>query len=227
MTKTKENSKTLTLTGTGNLDKFDPDVAKRLITNVDYLARLQLMTSNSGKVKEKMFDCDHFAFIKSKDNLIDLGENVDIFVIHWRPFALDVNTTPPITVYDPKFDSEGNSTGEFARIENDSTVKDSGCMVGIDFLVYIPKIKEYATIFFGSKSMRREAPEMMKRLKMPATLSSKLIKTEKYTWTTTNVGDCNTPLEVPEQNKLDKILDSFVNTKEEEREKADVKTKNR
>ena len=179
----------------------------------DYLSRLQLMISASDACKKNDFPANHWALIRDGNNR-DVGASVDILVIAWRPKALDISGEEVITVYDPEHD-------EFKRIEADSNIANSSCMYGPEFLVWVPEAGEFATFFMGSKSSRRESPNLSAKLKQPATLSSKLIETKKYSWFAPIVLDCTTPLSpLPDQDSLAEQFNKFENPPEPEIEKA-------
>jgi hypothetical protein len=73
----------------------------------------------------------------------------------------------------------------------------------------LPGIQEFATFFCGSKSARREAPNIKKLLTKPATFKSKKISNKKYTWFGPSVTTCSTPFEKPDVAKLQEIVNKF------------------
>lgn len=168
----------------------------------DWLPRLQLMTSNSDICKEGKFPVNHYSLIQSQNNR-DMGTDVDVLVIAWRPKAIEMGDEV-ITVFDTKHP-------EFIRIQEKSTEQNSGCMFGPEFLVYIPTIKEFATFFMGSKSTRREAPGVKARMLKGGTLKSHLVKTAKFTWQVPICVPCTTPFEIPEENEIKEQATKFLN----------------
>lgn len=195
----------------GSVQKYGDDAFDAATKSGDYLGRLQLMTANSQKVKEGVFPANHYAMVRDQ-NYQDIGEKVDVAVVAWRPKALEIDEEL-INVYDPE-------NAEFKRIALKSEEKDSGCMYGPEFLVWIPSIKMFATFFMGTKSSRREAPNMKARLKNAATMASQLIKTKRYSWWSPEITACSTPFDMPENDALMKEVEKFNNPPAQEIEKA-------
>jgi hypothetical protein len=186
----------------GGLVKHDDNVFKEVASSGDFFPRVQLMTSSSDKCKTGEFPINHYALIRDQAHE-DLGTAVDVLVVAWRPKALDTND-PVISVYDP-------ADPQFARIKEKSGEKDSGCMFGPEFLLYIPSKKEFATFFMGSKSSRRESPNVKARLQKAATLKANRIETPAYTWYAPMVQPCSTPFDLPEHDDLMEVVTKFNN----------------
>lgn len=167
-----------------------------------YLPRVQLMTSGSAVCKSGEFPTNHYALVADQSHQ-DLGKNVDVVVVSWRPKALETGDAV-ISVHDP-------ASEEFQRIQSKSFESESGCMFGPEFLVWIPQVKKFATFFMGSKSSRREAPNVKARLKQAATLGSKKIETKKYTWFAPSCTACTTPLEMPTRESFVTTIEQFLN----------------
>jgi len=168
----------------------------------DYLPRVQLMTSAAEPCKKGEFPINHYAMV-SGQHMTDLGEYPDVVVLSWRPKALEIGEEV-ISVYDPK-------SPEFQRIQAQAEVKDSGCMFGPEFLLYIPSQTCFATLFMGSKSARRESHAVMARMAKAATLKSHLIETKKYSWYAPLVTPCSTPLDLPAIEKIQVEVEKFNN----------------
>ena len=204
-----------------DIQKFAPEVLDA-ITSAAFLPRLQLMIATSEPCKNGDFPINHYALVRSKNSMEDLGDSVDLFVVTWRPKALKIDETV-FAVYDPKLGDDGKPTGDFARIMIDSEKRDSGCMYGPEYLVWIPQIKEFATFFMGSKSSRRESPLMSARCGKMATLKSKLIPGKKYKWFAPSVFACSTPPDeanMPSAVDIKTEVDKFNNPPESEVETA-------
>ena len=199
----------------GALEKYDDDAFAAATKAGDYLPRLQLMSAASGPCKEGKFPINHYAIV-SGQNHIDVGEAVDVAVVTWRPKALEIGDEI-ISVYDP-------DDLEFVRIQEASNEKDSGCMYGAEFLVYIPSREIFATFFMGSKSSRREAPNLRARIGKAATLKSKFIETKKYSWQTPVAVPCSTPLDVPAVDEIKEQVEKFNNPPKQDIERAPEET---
>ena len=179
----------------------------------DWLPRLQLMTANSEKVKSGEFPMNSFALVVGQ-TMQNLGKELDVLVCAWRPKAIEMGDEV-ITVFDI-------SNPEFIRIQEKSAEKESGCMYGPEFLVWIPGAKKFATYFLGSKSSRREAPGVKARMLKAATLKSHTVKTAKYTWQVPIATPCSTPFEMPDEEDLHDEMQKFANPPKSTVEKADA-----
>jgi len=186
----------------GTVPAKDDELFKEATTALDYFSRLQLMTSNSEVCKDGSFPPNHYALVRDQ-NYRDLGDSVNVLVIGWRPKAIEIDEQI-ITSFNPEDD-------EFQRIKEASYQKDSGCMYGPEFFVYVPSVKEYLTFFMGSKSSRREAPSMRALLLKAATLKSKKITTPSYTWFAPVVEKCATTFAVPPQEEIVEQYTKFMN----------------
>jgi len=171
-----------------------------------YLARLQLMTSNSKQCKEGEFPANHYALVRDQDYQ-DLGKNVDVFVCAWRPKAMDLGDTI-ITSYDRKSET-------FKQIMEKSEQKNSNCMWGFEILAWVGSTQCFATCFYGSKTARREFPNVKARLREAATLSSKKIDNGTFTWFGQTSSDCSTPMGLPTKVSFLEEVEKFENPKEE------------
>lgn len=195
-----------------NIQKYDESTLKDLVST-SYLPRLQLMTSASKVVKADKFPQNSWALVRSAEDMTDLGKSVDILICCWRPLALEIGEEV-LSVYDVKSET-------FKKIQAKSEGKDSGCMFGPQFLVWVPSQKCFATYFAGSKSSRRDAGPLTKELPKPMTFKSRLVETKKFSWTTPAVTPCSTPFELPEGEELQKQVEKFNNPPESEVEKAE------
>lgn len=200
-----EGENALAILGKAELPaKFDDEDFKS-VSAADYLPRLQLMTANSKKCKKGEFPINHYALVKGQD-FIDLGETIDIAILAWRPKAIDMGEIV-ITCHDPKND-------EFIRIQEQSKVKNSGCMFGPEYLVYVPDQNEYATLFLGTKSARRMSPGVKALMHKPATMKSQLIDNKKFEWFAPAVTACSTPFDTPSIEEIREYIEKFENPPE-------------
>lgn len=197
----------------GEMQKYDEDVFKEVVTPGGYLPRLQLMTSQSNKCKSGDFPINHYALVRD-GNHTDCGKEVDILVIAWRPKAIQITDETVIAVFDHESD-------QFKSIVEKSEVQDSGCLYGPEYLVYVPEKKQYALFFMGSKSSRRESPNVKALICKAGTLEPKHVVTKKYEWYTPAIKPCATPFEVPDIEDIKEQVDKFNNPPESEVEVAD------
>lgn len=186
-----------------------------------WLSRLQLMTSASKECKSGDFPINHYALVDGQV-CNDLGKEVDCIVLGWRPKALDMSGDQIISLFRPEVvDGEITNTAFKAIMEKSGEVN-SQCMYGPEFLVWIPGVKQFATLFMGSKSARREAPNLKNRIGFGVTLKSVEASNKKFTWYTPAITPCSTPLDPPNPDKMQIQLDKFNNPPESEIEVADA-----
>jgi len=183
------------------IQKHDDSVFDKIAAG-KFLPRIQFMSSASEQCKDGSFPVNHYALFKSKTP-IDLTAEVNVLVVSWRPKALRIGDAV-MAFYDVE-------NAEFKKIVEESDVQDSGCMYGPEFLCYIPAMKEYATLFMGSKSARNESPNLKALMGKGATLRSQKISNKKYTWQSPQVVPCSTPFDLPAIEELKKIAEQFMN----------------
>lgn len=206
------------LTGEAAIEKFTPEDFDAAAKSGSFLSRLQLMTANTDKVKGGEFPANHYALVKNQ-NFIDLGPEVDCLNLAFRPKAIEMGDEIVITVFDVK-------NPEFIRIQEKAGEPGlTGAMSGPEYLVYIPGQKEFATLFLGSKTARREAPNVQSRIGKAMTLKSKKITTKKYTWFGLIVTSCSTPFDLPEQVEMEENVIKFNNPPVQEIETVEEKAK--
>lgn len=194
-------------------------------TGKRFTPRLQLMTDRSKKCIKKEFPVNHFALIQGKEHT-DMGETVDMLVISVRPKALKITDDEVISCFDPKLElcADGKTkrpTGMYAEIADlaDNT-KDSGCMHGLEFLVWLPKMNDYVTFYFGSKTMRNETKTMMSYMNRACTAYAKMIETKKYTYYSASIKGCTVPFAPPPEAEINDQIEKFKNPPASTREEA-------
>lgn len=190
------------------------DTALTVANTVDYLPRIKLCQGNAKEVARKLVASGgNYALVRGKDNIEDLGDSFDILVCTGRPKAMRTGGQI-ITVFEEDSD-------EFKKIMSESKVKDSGCFYGPEYLVYIPAAESFATFFFNNPTMRRQADSIHARLRNAATVTSKLIETEDYSWFGPIISDCSSPLDLPDVDDIRRTVDKYENEKSSEIETVD------
>lgn len=185
-----------------------------LTTNASaYLQRLQLFGSKSDACAEEKISIGHWGLVND-DQINDLGVSVDVVILAYRAKALDTSGDTVINNHDA--DSE-----IFHAIRDKSAVKDSGCMYGPEFLVYVPSTGVFATYFASSKTARREAKKFKSLIGGGATLKAKLIENGKYKWHGPVVLPCSAPLEIPDLEIIKVQIEKFKNPPSDDVELAD------
>lgn len=196
----------------GTVQKADDEAFEGATQSDAYMSYIQLMTSNATKCKTGEFPVNHWALV-SNGNHKSLGLEVDVAVLSWRPRAFEMTDDGIFSVYNTK-------DPEFARIsaKADSS-NDPGEMYGPEFLLWIPQISKFVTALFGTKSARKEAPNLRARMEMAATLKSHLIKGRKFSWQAPLITACTAELSpLPSDEDLLEQVTKFKNPPKEERE---------
>ena len=176
-----------------------------IVKSGDHLPRLQLYGANTNACKEGKIPIAHFGITPNKDTIIGIGDRFDCAVLSWRPRAIRINGDSIDNYYDPKH-------REFIKVQEESEVKDSGYMFGPEFLLYIPQTQQFVLYHLNNKTGRRVAPELLGKINKAASINSKLIKTDKYTWHGPEVKACSTPLSpLPTAEQVTAELSKFNN----------------
>jgi len=191
--------------------QHDDSIFEQVSSSGKYLPRLQLYGSNSDKAKEGVIQSGHYGLTSSKDQIDDLGKEVDVLIVSWRPKALDISGEEIIASYNPNSEL-------FKNIQQRADVPNSSCMFGPEFLVYIPDKAKWATLMMGSKSARREAPNVKSHMGQFATLKVTLAANKRYKWHATVVSSCSTAYDVPADEEIKEKVENFLNPPENENE---------
>jgi hypothetical protein len=196
----------------GLAPKVDDAAFDAVASGGKYLPRLQLFGSNSDAAKEGKIPNGTYGIVTGKDQLTPLGPEVNVLVISWRPKAIEIG--------DEIIESYDHTSETFKSIVAKSETPDSGCMYGPEYLLWVPSEKKFVTFMMGSKSARREAPnlkailESQKDGKIPAaTLKCTLIAGKKHKWHNPVITVCSTPFEMPTIDKLVEVANEFNNPK--------------
>ena len=221
----------------GSDDQF-ADLAK----SADFVGRLQLFTKGKA-INRKLVGPGNYGIPESDDEVIDLGDTIDIIPLARRPKAIDMTDDEAIIVnYDP-------GTDEFKRIAAQSLEKESHCMYGPSFLVFERSTGRFLEFFCGNKSSRSEAKKVYPFLPLtqadidakaaagndvsdlqphgplPITLKSRLVEKGTYSWHVPVVVKCSTPFaKMPPMERIVKEITSFLTIKDNGVERAQEQT---
>jgi len=199
---------------------YDSDMFGSLVTSSDFLPRIQLMGGNSKAVTESKIGSGHYALVHDAQSLDDMGTDFDCLMLSWRPLALRTDGDDVMSVFDP-------SNEEFLKIKDESEDQDSGCMYGVQFIVWLPEHETFATFFAASKTARREArnvhklcvnPETKQMEPTRLTFRVRLASNKKYKWHAPQVVKCSTPFNMPTDEAVLKEVERFQNPPKDGRE---------
>lgn len=201
-----------------------------LSSSDNFLKRLQLY--GKGKAIDKgLISPGRFGVPHAADDIEDLGKSVDLLIFGRRPKAIDMSDTQNlIIVYD-------RSDTEFARIEEESASKDSGCMYGTVYLVYERNTQTFYELFFGTKSARKRNDEMSAHMTLtqekidrleedgqnvegleprgplPVTVEAEYIEGGGWSWFAPSPVTCSVPIEGPSMADIVKECTRFQSEK--------------
>lgn len=205
----------------------------------DFLGRLQLFTK--GKAIDKgLIRPGRYGIPESGDEIVDLGDTIDIIPLARRPKAIDMSDKEAIIV------CHDHESDEFKRIAAKSLEKESHCMYGPSFLVFERSSGRLLEFFCGSKSTRGEAKKIYPFLPiteadiaarelsdephgpLPLTLKSRLVEKGTYSWHVPVVVKCSTPFtNLPSMDVIVREIERFVNIKDDGVEKVSEEETNR
>lgn len=194
----------------------DDKVYGEIITAGLFLPRVQLIGGDNELAKQGKITPGHYALIRSKDQFEVLGPQIEIFPFSMRFKAIRFLPEKVLAYHNPKMK-------EFTQIRQDSELPNSGCMYGLEFLVWVSATRCFATFYLNSKTSRRQAPAMKGLLqeKRAVTLRAEFIKKGKYSWHGPVVSQCSTPFELPPVDEIINQAERFANPKDSVEEKAD------
>ena len=180
-------------------------IFKQLASSGSYLPRFQFYSSSSEIVKSGEFPQNHYGLVKGKDDVTDLGKDVEVVPVAVRAKALDLRTGDVLSYFD--FKSE-----QFQTVLALSDVKDSKCMAGTEFLFWIPSESEFCTFFAYNKSSKQEAGKLRAMINKPVTMKSVFVKRPENSFQAIKAIESSlVPENLPEQELLDKTVAKFKN----------------
>jgi hypothetical protein len=190
--------------------------------NSGFLRRLQLMTARSPKVIAEEFPVNHIALIRGNDYQ-DAGEDIVAVPICYRPTAMSTGGDMVIC-HDPKLGPDGTPTGLFREIMDKSQVPDSGCFYGPEFLMWLPKQKEFVTLLLSSPTARNEAGAFTRQVGKATLIGKQFIKAKKYSYWSIKASPSSATLgddEKPNPDSLRSETERFLNPPEIEQATAE------
>jgi hypothetical protein len=200
---TEQNALALLGGQSGPVSRYDDDVINDLVIQGGFLPRLGLYTSRSKLVQKELFKANHWGVVTGKDKLQDLGEEVVCVPLAYRPMALDLREKKAVAHFDP-------NSPKFKECKEESTKKDSKCMAGVQFLVYIQNFG-FATYYCASKSAKMLAPHIRKLLNNFVKLSSHTVESGDFVYRAPTVVISNVQFELGDVQALIAKRNEFVN----------------
>ena len=196
----EENALVNVLDNLPTCEYADNKTFEAMSTSGNFLPYLSIMTGSSTLVQEGKIQVGRIALIKNKNTFVDLGPSANIFVLGWRPKAMEINPDNIKVAYAPK-------DPEFKRIEAKAEIPQSKAFFGPEFLIYLESEKCFCTYHMSSKTSKREAGNVAGMARRWATLGVQMIKDKGNTWHGPTVKICNTNYELPPGEEiLEKVL---------------------
>lgn len=184
-------------------DQVQDDAFDAIVTSAGYLQRLQLYTGNSRLCKIGAIQQGIYGLPAQGDKAEPVGNELDVVPIMYRAKAVDTSGKTPISNYDSK-------SATFKDIEKRSFTKDSGCMYGIEYLLWYPDKKMFITFFFSSISSRPVAKELQPFIEKAATFTVGLVD-KKYTYHVPEVKACDRVISVlPTPEELEAAVEKYT-----------------
>jgi len=196
------------------------NLPEALTKTSSFLPQVRVYGSESSLVKEGKFPMGHFGLYHSANQIVDLGTSFSCINIWARSRASVVVGEQPISHY--KFES-----AEFQDFLNKAQAGEEGYLAGLEYLLWLPSVKNFALFLFGNKTLRRESANMKALIGRAATAEIKLIKTSKYTWHGCSIYPCSTPFDMPSMEDMQAQVEIFKNPVESEIELATAKSSGR
>lgn len=192
--------------------KSDSDLFDKLARG-SFLPRLQLEGSNSRLVQSNKIKQGYYALILGKEVFEDQGPELDVWVMAFRAKAMDMSDKRNLkVVYDV-------NDPEFGRIKQMNEAKQLGFLWGPEFLIWIPRAQtdsKFATFFCGSPTARNSAADFKPLMGKMATLKSRKVSNDRFTWDAPVILACDTlPEQLPAQQEVNEVVEAFLNPKVE------------
>jgi hypothetical protein len=205
----------------GNLGLAPRNVEDKSIQSLtrtsEFLPQIRVYGSEATVVKEGKFPMGHLGLYFSAEKIIDLGVEFNTLVVDWRPRASIVTGDKPVSFFG-KFNGEESDPNKqwtysdaFIEVQKRGMAKETGFLVGVEFLLWVPMVNQFGLFLMGNPTLRRESPNVMALLGQAATVKCHLIKTSKYTWHGAKVFECTTPFDMPSSNVVLEESTNFRN----------------
>lgn len=205
-----DNNALLALLNEGGEGKFaTADAMKSVVgTGLRFLPYIQVANATSQAVTQRKTGIGTMFLTQNKE-VISLQESFVCLLLAWRPKAMQYSPEPK-SFYD-------TTTTAFKEIERLADQPDSGKAFGPEFLLWLPERQCFATFFFGSKTARNEAPNVISLLragKVNVRFNTALIqdKSKKRSWYSTVCEPTDVGIQVmPSKDDLVSTVAAFKN----------------
>jgi len=136
-----------------------------------------------------------FVLHKNKNEVIDLGESIDVVIVDWRPKAMHIDqATKKVTV---EYDRESE---KFHEIQEAAKARAQGYFWGFEFLIYLNDVGEHVHLYCNNLTLQNVArSELIHYMQKAVTLKSHMLKKEStgHQWFAFSCSECTAPPQVP------------------------------
>lgn len=194
-----------------------------IASGASFFPRVQLFGGNSNLCKKGKINVGTYGLVRSDKNEVEgLTAEFSCVVLGWRPRAMQIEDDNTVhTYYNP-------SSPDFKRVKDkaDSGEKDTGCMYGPEFLMWLPSVNPscFATFFCSNPTARREAPTLKAMIGRASTFKAVYIESKKFSWHGPKFVPCSAPMTIPPREEIVAALNKFNNPPETAEEKVDAET---
>jgi hypothetical protein len=196
----------------------------------DFLKYVKLFTKGKDIDKGKIRP-GRWGIPEADEEIVDLGDSIDVLPLARRPKALDTSDKSAIVV------SYDEQSPAFKQIAAKSMETNSSCQHGISFLVWERSTNQFLEIWFGNKSSRPEAKKLFPYLPLsqadidrkaaanadveglvphgplPVTLKIRLAENKKGSWHVPMVVKCSAPIQLPSTTVVVREITKFLTVK--------------
>ena len=198
------------------IQETDEQAQAEFTSSGSYLPSLRVYGSASTIVKESKFPQGHFGLYFTADKILDLGEQVDVLIIHYRPRAsIMLSDEQPISYFNPE-SANFNEIKTKAQIKGKD--KPQGYMFGLEYLLWVPSVQHFSLFFMGTPTLRRESSDVLALKGNSATFKIKFIPSKQYGgWHGMETLSCDAPFEIPPNDVIKNVYYSkFANPRDSE-----------
>lgn len=206
-------------------DLVSTEQLAELSKGTDFLKRIQLVTKGKYVDKSKIAPGRYGVPQTGGEEILDLGDTIDILPLCVRPKALDMRDREAvIAVYDYE-------SPVFQDIKKLSKQGGSNCMWGPSYLVFERSTGVFYEFFMGNKSARAESGNLVKFLAvseatatsegvdshgpLPCTLKARYATRGPHGWHVPVVTKCSEPFtNLPNIDSIREEVTKFIETKD-------------
>lgn len=182
-----------------------PDWMDEVAKSKEWLGYIEQAAVNNKQVVKGIKASGHFYHCIRKDEQIDLGKEFDALVCGSRPKAIDFRNMEKILSYYNVKD-EG-----FQKVKDLSGTKDSGCMFGPAFLLWIPKANVFSEYLYANISAKNQAGITQDLMDKWVTYKHKAADNAKGAWNTFTVTPCSMKGEAPDPKRFAAVMHDWDN----------------